>query len=97
MLTGKVRRGKVIPAGTRIAESAYQVTEARLDTVEALVAWGMKNGRSLLEIAVGVLAALPGCSSVIAGATKPEQVRANAAAGEWVPAAEELGEILELL
>ncbi|WP_406455793.1 aldo/keto reductase [Streptomyces sp. NBC_00876] len=97
LLTGKVRRGKDIPEGTRIAESAYQVTEARLDTVEALIAWGGKYGRSVLEIAVGGLAAFPGCSSVIAGATKPEQVRANAAAGEWIPSAAELREILELL
>ncbi|OKH99004.1 aldo/keto reductase [Streptomyces sp. CB02923] len=97
LLTGKVRRGKAIPAGTRIAESAYQVTEARLDTVEALISWGQKNGRSLLEIAIGGLAAFPGCSSVIAGAKKPEQVRANAAAGQWVPTARDLREILELL
>ncbi|MDI3423351.1 aldo/keto reductase [Streptomyces luteolus] len=97
LLTGKVRRGKPIPAGTRIAQSAYQVTEARLDTVETLIAWGMERGRGLLDIAVGGLAAFPGCSSVIAGATKPEQVRANAAAGEWVPAAEELKELVELL
>ncbi|KPC64664.1 aldo/keto reductase [Streptomyces chattanoogensis] len=97
LLTGKVRRGKAIPEGTRIAESAYQVTEERLDTVEALIAWGMKNGRSLLEIAIGCLAALPGCSSVIAGAKQPGQVRANAAAGEWIPTAQELREVLELL
>lgn len=97
LLTGKVRRGKAIPEGTRIAESAYQVTEARLDTVEALTAWGVRNGRSLLEIAIGCLAAFPGCSSVIAGAKKPEQVRANAAAGEWIPTARDLREILELL
>ncbi|MEV0280255.1 aldo/keto reductase [Streptomyces sp. NPDC050610] len=97
LLTGKVRRGEAIPEGSRIAESAYQVTEARLDTVEALCAWGVKNGRSLLEIAIGGLAAFPGCGSVIAGVKKPEQVRANAAAGEWVPTAQELREILELL
>ncbi|MFF2812850.1 aldo/keto reductase [Streptomyces sp. NPDC058000] len=97
LLTGKVRRGKPIPEGTRIAGSAHRVTEARLDAVEALTAWGVQNGHSLLEIAIGGLAALPGCSSVIAGATKPEQVRANAAAGEWVPAAGELQDILALL
>lgn len=97
LLTGKVRRGKAIPEGTRIAASAYQVTETRLDTVEALTAWGMKNGRSLLEIAIGGLAAFPGCSSVIAGAKNPEQVTANAAAGEWIPTSRELAEIMELL
>lgn len=96
LLTGKVRRGRPLPAGTRIAESAHRVTEARLDTVEALVAWGERNGRSLLELAIGGLAAFPGCSSVIAGAKRPEQVRANAAAGEWVPTAGELRELSAL-
>ncbi|MEV0262364.1 aldo/keto reductase [Streptomyces sp. NPDC050617] len=97
LLTGKVRRGRPIPEGTRIADSAHRVTKERLDVVEALAAWGARNGRSLLEIAVGGLAALPGCSSVIAGATRPEQVKANAAAGAWTPTAEELREILALL
>ncbi|MFE7120905.1 aldo/keto reductase [Streptomyces sp. NPDC057654] len=97
LLTGKVRRGKPIPEGTRIAVSAHRVTEARLDVVEALTAWGVDHGCSLLEIAVGGLAALPGCGSVIAGATKPEQVKANAAAGEWAPTADELREVLALL
>ncbi|MEE1827726.1 aldo/keto reductase [Streptomyces sp. BE20] len=97
LLTGKVRRGMALPEGTRIKGSAYQVTEARLDTVEALTAWGAKNGRSLLEIAIGCLAAFPGCTSVIAGATNPDQVRANAAAGQWIPTAQEMSEILELL
>ncbi|MGY3679136.1 aldo/keto reductase [Streptomyces sp. TE33382] len=65
--------------------------------VPDLRGWGAQHGRSVLEIAVGGLAEFPGCSSVIAGARTPEQVRANAAAGEWVPTAEELREIVELL
>ncbi|MFI9743001.1 hypothetical protein [Streptomyces sp. NPDC052494] len=81
----------------RIAESAYQVTQARLDTVKALATRGTGHGRGVLEIAIGGPAALPGCASVIAGAKTPEQVRANAAAGEWVPSAQELSEIVELL
>ncbi len=95
LLTGKVRRGKDVPAGTRLAEPrrAGYVTDEKLDAVEALVAWGGEHGVSLLEIAVGGLAAQPGCSSVIAGATSPEQVKANAAAGEWVPSPQELSEI----
>ncbi|BCJ32883.1 oxidoreductase [Actinocatenispora thailandica] len=97
LLTGKVRRGRELPAGSRIAERSHLVTEERLDTVEALVSWGDKHDRSLLEIAIGGLAALPTCGSVIAGATTPEQVRANAAAGDWQPAADELDELLALL
>jgi len=47
-------------------------------------------GRTILELAIGGLAAMPAVASVIAGATKPEQVRANAAAGAWEPTADEL-------
>ncbi|MFE7464680.1 aldo/keto reductase [Streptomyces sp. NPDC057499] len=97
LLTGKVRRGRALPEGTRIAQSAHRVTKERLDTVEALADWGRRNGRSLLEIAVSGLGALPGCGSVIAGAKRPEQVRANAAAGGWEPTAGELRAVLALL
>ncbi|REF35529.1 aldo/keto reductase [Thermasporomyces composti] len=93
LLTGKVRRGQPIPANSRLAGREDYVTEEKLDRVEALVSWGERHGRSLLEIAIGALAAQPGCASVIAGATTPEQVKANAAAGEWEPTAEELAEI----
>jgi aryl-alcohol dehydrogenase-like predicted oxidoreductase len=50
-----------------------------------------------LEVAIGALAALPGCGSVIAGATGPDQIRANAAAGDWEPTSEELAEITALV
>ncbi|HUN37598.1 MAG TPA: aldo/keto reductase [Trebonia sp.] len=95
LLTGKVRRGQPAAAGTRLAEPrrAGYVTDAKLDVVESLTAWGADHDVSLLEIAIGGLAAQPGCSSVIAGATSPEQVKANAAAGEWVPSPAELAEI----
>ena len=95
LLTGKVRRGQDVPAGTRLAEPrrAGYVTDAKLDTVEALIEWGDEQGVSILEIAIGGLAAQPGCSSVIAGATSAEQVMANAAAGEWEPTQEELAEL----
>jgi aryl-alcohol dehydrogenase-like predicted oxidoreductase len=99
LLTGKVRRGQEIPAGTRLTEPrrAGFVTEAKLDKVEALIAWGQEQGVSILEIAIGGLAAQPGCSSVIAGATAPEQVKANAAAGEWEPTADQLAGVDEIV
>jgi aryl-alcohol dehydrogenase-like predicted oxidoreductase len=97
LLTGKVRRGQAPPADSRLAERPSLVTGERLDQVEALAKWGEAHGRSLLEIAIGALAAQPGCSSVIAGATRPEQVRANVAAGEWEPTAEQLAEIDEIV
>jgi aryl-alcohol dehydrogenase-like predicted oxidoreductase len=93
LLTGKIRRGVGPADGTRLAGRDEYITEDKLDKVEALATWAEQYGRSVLEVAIGGLAALPGCTSVIAGATSAEQVRANAAAGEWQPSAAELAEI----
>jgi aryl-alcohol dehydrogenase-like predicted oxidoreductase len=97
LLTGKVRRGDAPPAASRLAERPQLITDDRLDRVEALTKWAEAHGRSLLDVAIGGLAAQPGCASVIAGATRPEQVHANAAAGEWEPSAQDLAEIDELV
>jgi aryl-alcohol dehydrogenase-like predicted oxidoreductase len=97
LLTGKVRRGGEIPEDSRLASRKYWVTDERLDTVERLIEWGQKYDRSILEIGIGGLAAQPGCSSVIAGATRAEQVIANARAGEWEPTAEQLAELDDVL
>jgi aryl-alcohol dehydrogenase-like predicted oxidoreductase len=96
LLTGKVRRGQRPAQGTRLAARTDYVTEAKLDVVENLHEWAQARGRTVLEVAVGGLAALPGCASVIAGATSPGQVTANAAAGDWTPTAEELAEISKI-
>ena len=93
LLTGKVRQGQPIPEGTRLAARQGYVTEEKLATVEALITWAQAHGLTLLETAIGVLAAQLGCSSVIAGAMSAEQVKANAAAAEWIPSAAELAEI----
>ncbi|MBS2536654.1 aldo/keto reductase [Catenulispora sp. NF23] len=93
LLTGKVRRGAEIPENARLAGRPHWVTEDRLDKVEALIEWADKHGRSILDVGIAALAAQPGCTSVISGAMNPEQVRANAAAGDWEPTAEELAEI----
>ena len=93
LLTGKVRRGQGIPQGTRLARAPQELTDERLDKVEALTKWADAHGRSLLDLAFGALAALPGCSSVIAGAMTPDQVHANVKAGEWKPTSAELAEI----
>lgn len=93
LLTGKVRRGQPVPANSRLAGRAGYVTDDKLDKVEALIAWAAEHGTSVLDVAIGALAAKPGCSSVIAGAMSAEQVKANAAAGEWVPTEAELAEI----
>jgi aryl-alcohol dehydrogenase-like predicted oxidoreductase len=93
LLTGKVRQGQPPPAGTRLASRPDYVTEAKLDRVEALISWAGQRGRTVLEVAIGALAAQPGCASVIAGATSPEQVKANAAAADWIPPPAELAEL----
>ena len=62
--------------------------------MELLSEWADAHGVSLLEVAIGGLAAIEPVVSVIAGATKPEQVRANAKAGEWVPTEDELAELV---
>jgi aryl-alcohol dehydrogenase-like predicted oxidoreductase len=82
LLTGKYRRGEPIPEGTRLA-GRFDVSDEQWNRIEALEAFGRERGRSLLEVAVSGLAAQPAVVSVIAGAMTPEQVRANAAAGEW--------------
>jgi aryl-alcohol dehydrogenase-like predicted oxidoreductase len=81
LLTGKYRRGEPAPEGTRLA--GRQIDGAEFDRVDALAGFARERGRSLLELAIAALASTPGIDTVIAGATKPEQVRANAAAGEW--------------
>ncbi len=93
LLTGKVRRGQEPPPGTRLAGRRDYITEDKLDRVETLIAWAAERGRTVLEVAIGALAAQDGCASVIAGATSPEQVKANAAASDWVPAADDLADL----
>jgi aryl-alcohol dehydrogenase-like predicted oxidoreductase len=97
LLTGKVRRGVGPAEGTRLASRLDYITDAKLDKIDALASWSQERGVSMLQVAIGGLAALPGCSSVIAGATSAEQVRANAAAGEWVPTEDDLAGIAEIL
>jgi aryl-alcohol dehydrogenase-like predicted oxidoreductase len=93
LLTGKVRRGQGAPEGTRLAGRPEYVTEQKLSRVEALAGWASERGVTVLDVAIGALAAQPGCASVIAGATSPEQVKANAAAADWIPSAGELADI----
>jgi len=92
LLTGKYRRGVPAPEGARLAEvDDDRLSEERLDRVEALEAFAAERGHTLLELAVSGLLSIPGISSVIAGATSPEQVRANVSAGGWRLTEAELG------
>jgi aryl-alcohol dehydrogenase-like predicted oxidoreductase len=85
LLTGKYRRGEERPQGTRLSGRDEVFTEETFDQLEAVEAYAAEQGVSMLHVAIGGLLAQPAVSSVIAGATKPEQVRANIAAAEWEP------------
>jgi aryl-alcohol dehydrogenase-like predicted oxidoreductase len=93
LLTGKYRRGEPHPHGARLSGRDDRLTDERLRRVEALEALAAERGHTLLELAIGGLASIPGIASVIAGATSPEQVRSNAAAGAWHAPAEDVDEI----
>jgi aryl-alcohol dehydrogenase-like predicted oxidoreductase len=90
LLTGKYRRGEQRPEGTRLAGRDEVFTEETFDRLEALEEFAKERGVTLLQVAIGGLLAQPAIASVIAGATKPEQVRANANAAEWEPTEEDL-------
>jgi aryl-alcohol dehydrogenase-like predicted oxidoreductase len=91
LLTGKYLRGRPAPAGTRL--EGRPVEDERFDRVEALAAFADARGHTLLELAIGALASTPGIGSVIAGATRPDQVRANAQAAAWSLSTAELDEL----
>jgi aryl-alcohol dehydrogenase-like predicted oxidoreductase len=90
LLTGKYKRGQPRPEGTRLADRDEVFDDETFDRLGALEAFAQERGVSLLDVAIGGLLAQPAVGSVISGATKPEQVRANAAAGEWQPSGEDL-------
>jgi aryl-alcohol dehydrogenase-like predicted oxidoreductase len=92
LLSGKYRRGETAPQGTRLAGNEPG-DAAQFDVVEKLEAFAATRGIGLLDVAIGGLAAQPAVGSVIAGATRPEQVHANAAALTWEPSAEDLAEL----
>ncbi len=81
LLTGKYRRDEPAPEGTRLA--GREIEQERFDRVEALASFADERRHSLHELAICALASTPGIGSIIAGATKTEQVRANAAAASW--------------
>ncbi|MEN3341802.1 MAG: hypothetical protein V7644_1206 [Actinomycetota bacterium] len=93
LLTGKYRRGEAASEG-RLA--GREISDAQFDRLEALQRFADERGVSLLEVAVGGLLAMPAVASVIAGATRPEQVRANVRAGEWEPGEEDVAALREL-
>lgn len=96
LLTGKYKRN-AMPQGARLTDTQRWadrfVTDANWPIVEKLQAFADKRGRTLLELAFSWLASRPAVGSVIAGATKPEQIDANVKAVDWALTPEELAEI----
>ena len=99
LLTGKYKRGHAAPAGTRFAVEpgrARWLQDADWDAIGALERYAAARQLSLLDVAIAGLAAQPGVSSVISGATSADQVRANAAALRWEPTEADLAELDDL-
>src|SRR5699024_1230314 len=92
LLTGKYTRGQDAPEGTRLTRRPERLANADFDTIEALQAFADARDLTMLQVAMGWLAAQPSVASVISGASKPEQVRANAAA-LWEPGPADLAEL----
>ena len=96
LLTGKYRRGEAAPRGSRLAKQKDPLEKADFDVIEAIERFALDRGVTMLEVAIGGLAAMPTVASVIAGATSVEQVRRNVTAGLWVPSGDDLEELLKL-
>jgi aryl-alcohol dehydrogenase-like predicted oxidoreductase len=90
LLTGKYRRGQPPPEGTRLSGRTDALTDEKFDRIEALEDYAKERGVTLLHVAIGGLLGHAPVTSIIAGATKPEQVRANVEAGEWRPTEDDL-------
>ncbi|MGO4667630.1 aldo/keto reductase [Bosea sp. 2RAB26] len=97
MLTGKYKRNQPMPDGARMTREAQRANEVLTETnwqkTEKLSAFCEKHGKTMVELAFSWLAAQPVVSSVIAGATRPEQIEANVKAASWTLNADELAEI----
>jgi aryl-alcohol dehydrogenase-like predicted oxidoreductase len=97
LLTGKFRRGEPPPPDTRIGKNPQLaqrwLTDRNFDVIESLQQFAEQRSLSLLDVAIGGLAAQPQVASVIAGAMTPQQVLANVRAGQWRPSVEDLAEL----
>jgi aryl-alcohol dehydrogenase-like predicted oxidoreductase len=97
LLTGKYHRGEPAPVGTRLAGRGQVATDEQFAVVEAVAGFAADHDVSMTDVAIGALLAQPAVSTVIAGATKPDQVRTNAAAGRWRPKTGDLDELYSML
>jgi aryl-alcohol dehydrogenase-like predicted oxidoreductase len=93
LLSGKYRRGERSPEGSRLSGRDSAGTEEQFDVVEALEDYASERDVELIDVAIAGLAAQPAVTSVIAGATKPEQIERNVAALGWSPSEDDLREL----
>jgi aryl-alcohol dehydrogenase-like predicted oxidoreductase len=93
LLTGKYRRGESGPEGSRLSGRQQTGSDQQFDVIEALEAFAAARKVGVLDVAIAGLAAQPAVASVIAGATRPEQIAANVAALEWQPGEADLAEL----
>ena len=93
LLSGKYKRGEGGPKGSRLSSGEQAGSDEQFDLVEVLEAFAEARGVSVLDVAIAGLAAQPAVASVIAGATRPEQVRANVGAISWSPSEDDLAEL----
>jgi aryl-alcohol dehydrogenase-like predicted oxidoreductase len=96
LLTGKYKRGATAPDGSRLATQPERLAQADFDKIEALETFAAERDLTMIDVAIGGLAAQPAVASVIAGATKPEQIAQNVAAGTWSPTPADLAALDEL-
>jgi len=96
LLTGKYRRGEAAPEGTRLTQRPERLEAANFDVIEAIRAFAEQRGVPMATVAIGYLAAQDVVGSVISGASRPDQVRSNAAALEWEPTEADLAQLEEI-
>ena len=97
LLTGKYRRGESGPSGARLSGRDEIATDQQFARVESLQAYAQERELTLVDVAIGALLARDVVSSVIAGATRPQQIEANAAAAAWVPSGADRAQLEQLL
>ncbi|MGJ9412094.1 aldo/keto reductase [Aeromicrobium sp. CF4.19] len=96
LLTGKYRRGEPAPVGSRLEQQSGRLESADWGRIDALQAFADERDITLLQLAMGGLVAQRAVCSVIAGISRPEQVRSNAEAAAWVPSEDDLAALAEI-
>ena len=105
LLTGKYKKGNANPEGTRFGGDTFvasvlrdnQLNDERIDKVDRLKAFAEARGHSIVELAFSWLVSQPFVASVIAGATKPEQIVSNAQAANWELTADDFKAVADIL